>query len=59
MRTRIAMGATLASLLLCGVVLAGEVKSGPQKGQPVAAFHPLNVFNADDESANGTKRCLV
>jgi hypothetical protein len=59
MRTRIVIGTTLASLLLCGVVLAGDVKSGPQKGQPVTPFHPLNVFNAENESANGTKACLV
>lgn len=59
MRTRIAMGASLASLLLCGVVLAGDMKSGPQKGQMVTPFHPLNILNAENESANGKKVCLV
>lgn len=59
MRTRIAMGATLASVLFCGAVLAGELKSGPQSGQSVAAFYPLNVINAERPGANGKKNCLV
>jgi hypothetical protein len=59
MRTRIVMGASLASLLLCSVVLAGDLQSGPQKGQNVSAFHPLNVINAEQPGNNGKKHCLV
>ena len=49
----------MASLLLCGVVLAGDMKSGPQKGQMVSPFHPLNVLNAEFPANNGKKACLV
>jgi hypothetical protein len=45
--------------VVCGVALAvavaGDLKSGPQVGGSVAAFHPLNVTG---DSA-GQKACLV
>jgi hypothetical protein len=45
-----------AALLLSGVaVLAAEIKSGPQKGQPVGAFHPLHATGPRE----GFKGCLV
>jgi hypothetical protein len=59
MKHRVSVGAALAAALFCGVALAGDLKSGPQKGQNCAPFHPLNVFNADNESMNGKKNCLV
>jgi hypothetical protein len=50
------VGASLAFALLVGGVLAADaVKSGPQPGQGVAAFHPLNVTG--DKA--GQKNCLV
>jgi len=48
-----------ASTLCLGVVLADSLKSGPQPGQRVTAFHPLNVFNPDRPSTEGKKNCLV
>jgi len=59
MKHRVSVGAALAAALLCGVALAGDLKSGPQKGQMCTPFHPLNVFNSENESMNGQKNCLV
>ena len=44
-----------AALLLSGAALAAELKSGPQKGQPVGAFNPLHATGPNA----GNKRCLV
>jgi hypothetical protein len=57
MKTRIAVGASLALVLLLGGAMAADaLKSGPQTGERLpGAFHPLNV-NGD---AAGTKLCLV
>lgn len=52
---RFAVGVTLAAALLVGGVTAGDIKSGPQTGSSVGAFHPLNVTG----SAAGQKKCLV
>lgn len=48
----------LAALWLGCVAAAGaaeEIKSGPEVGKSVSAFHPLNVTGA----AAGEKACLV
>lgn len=57
MKSRIAVGASLAVAVLVGAALATEgLKSGPQVGQPIAGpFNPLNVTGDDA----GTKRCQV
>jgi hypothetical protein len=59
MKHRITVGASLAVALLCGVAIAGDLKSGPQVGQTPAAFDVLNVLNCERPAANGTKSCLV
>jgi hypothetical protein len=59
MKHRVSVGAAVAAALLCGVALAGDLKSGPQVGKGCPPFHPMNVHNADNQSANGTKQCLV
>jgi hypothetical protein len=46
--------------MLCGIAAAADgLKSGPQVGDRIAPFHPLNVFNAEDPAAAGTRNCLV
>jgi hypothetical protein len=56
MRSRIAVGASLALALLAGGLLAAEaLKSGPQVGESVTSFEPLNVTG---EYA-GEKKCQV
>ena len=51
--------ASFAVLACIGLVMAGEVKSGPQVGQGVGAFHPFNVFNAESPEACGKENCIV
>lgn len=51
--------ASLAVLACLGLVMAGEVKSGPQVGQGVGAFHPHNVFNAETPELCGKENCIV
>ena len=46
--------ATCAALV-CGVGLGADFKSGPQPGDRVKAFHPLNVTGSDA----GEARCQV
>jgi hypothetical protein len=41
--------------LLAGAVIAADVKSGPQPGDNLSAFHPLNVTGP----RSGQKNCLV
>ena len=54
------VGGSLAALLVCGtVVLASDLKSGPQVGKGVTPFHPLNILNAENPSMNGKQNCLV
>ncbi len=56
MNARFVAGASLAAALLLGSTLtAGEVKSGPQVGGGVSAFHPLHITG----SQAGQKACLV
>jgi hypothetical protein len=60
MKHRIAVGACLVLALACGYATAAdELKSGPQVGEGIPAFSPLNVFNCEIASKNGTKSCLV
>jgi hypothetical protein len=49
------VGSLAVALLISGVALAADLKSGPQPGQGCAAFHPLNVTG--DKA--GQKNCLV
>ncbi len=51
--------ASFAVLACIGLVMAGEVKSGPQVGQGVGAFHPFNVFNAESSDLCGKENCIV
>jgi hypothetical protein len=44
-----------AMLLLSGVALSADIKSGPQKGEGLKAFNPLH---ATGKGAGG-KQCLV
>jgi len=56
MRSRIAVGASLALALLVGAAVAAEaLKSGPQVGDDVTSFEPYNVTG---EYA-GDKKCQV
>jgi len=56
MRTSFTAGATLAFALLVGSVDAADaLKSGPQVGDGVGVFEPLNVTGA----FSGKKQCLV
>jgi hypothetical protein len=56
MRMRLSAGATLAIALLVGSVNAADaLKSGPQVGDGVPVFEPLNVTG----SAAGRKQCPV
>ncbi len=60
MTRRSFVGGSMAALLVCGtVVLAGDVKSGPQVGKGVTPFHPLNILNVENPSQNGKQNCLV
>jgi lysophospholipid acyltransferase (LPLAT)-like uncharacterized protein len=51
--------ASFAVLACLGLAMAGEVKSGPQAGQGVGAFHPYNVFNAESSELCGKENCIV
>ena len=55
MKNSIWLGSALGGLLVAAVVLAGDLKSGPQPGDKVSPFHPLNVTG----SKAGEKACLV
>ncbi len=56
MRARIAMGATATALLLIGCTLAADsLKSGPQVGDFMGVFEPLNV----NGPFSGERQCLV
>jgi hypothetical protein len=58
MRHRIAVGSSLALMLLVGgVIAADDVKSGPQVGENATPkpFNPLHVNGPD----SGKKVCLV
>jgi len=57
MRTRKALGVALATLLLAGgMVVAADLKSGPQPGsRKIPPFNPTHC-NGPQE---GTKACLV
>jgi hypothetical protein len=57
MRNRIAVGASLAIVLLAGSVIAADaLKSGPQAGEQIPGpFHPLNVNGRNA----GQKACQV
>jgi len=56
MRYRIAVGAALAAVLLASTAPgATPLKSGPQPGDKLTPFDPLNVNGTDA----GEKRCLV
>ena len=55
MRYRIAVGACVAVALLAGSVSSAPLKSGPQPGDKLTPFEPLNVNGPDA----GEKRCLV
>lgn len=52
MRFRMGVG---FAVLMVGTALAAEFKSGPQVGDSISPFHPLNVTG---ESA-GKKNCLI
>jgi hypothetical protein len=60
MRQSIFLGASLGVALLCGYAAGGEsLKSGPQVGDAVTPFHPINILNVDRPQLNGKKNCLV
>ena len=51
---------SLAVLMFLGtVVLAGDLKSGPQPGKGVTPFDPLNIYNAESPSRNGKESCFI
>jgi hypothetical protein len=56
MNLRVALGATLAAAVLAGAALAADgLKSGPQEGDRLPLFGPLNL---NGESA-GQNACLI
>jgi hypothetical protein len=55
MRSRIAMGACLAALLASSALAAEALKSGPQSGESLTPFSPLNL----NGPAAGEKVCQV
>jgi hypothetical protein len=57
MRNSIAVGTSLALVLLVGCLRAGDtIKSGPQEGESLPGpFHPLNVTG----DGAGNKVCQV
>lgn len=56
MKHRIAIGTSLAIMLLAGGLIAAEaLKSGPQVGQGCQPFNPENITGP----FAGTKQCLV
>ena len=56
MTHRIAVGTSLAIMLLAGGLIAAEtLKSGPQVGQGCSPFNPENITG----KFAGTKQCLV
>lgn len=60
MRHAMLVGSALAFALLVGGAGAAELKSGPEVGKALpGAFHPLNVFNAENANQAGKKHCLV
>ena len=54
MNARVFLGAACVALV-CGVVPAADIKSGPQPGSGVGAFNPLNVTG----KFAGKSQCLV
>jgi hypothetical protein len=52
--TRYLLSATVAGLVV-GLGVGAELKSGLEPGQPVPAFHPLNVTGP----SAGEKACQV
>jgi hypothetical protein len=56
MNRRIAMGTSLAVALLVGCAIAADaLKSGPQPGEGLVPFEPLNVTG----DYAGSRQCLV
>ncbi len=56
MTRRIPLGASLAVVLLVGSALAADaLKSGPQPGDYLVPFEPLNVTG----DFAGTRQCLI
>ncbi|HQR41407.1 MAG TPA: hypothetical protein PLX97_01960 [Gemmatales bacterium] len=51
--------ASLALVACVGLVMAGDVKSGPEVGKGVGAFHPFNVFNAESSELCMKENCIV
>lgn len=51
--------ASLALVACVGFVMAGDVKSGPEVGKGVGAFHPFNVFNAESSELCNKENCIV
>lgn len=51
--------ASVAVLACMGLVMASDIKSGPQVGQGVGAFHPFNVFNAESTDLCMKENCIV
>jgi hypothetical protein len=51
--------ACLLAMLGASLVLAGDLKSGPQPGKGVSSFYPYNVFNSESPGKNGKENCLV
>jgi hypothetical protein len=48
-------GVAVGALLVSSLLAAETLKSGPQSGDPVSPFHPLNVTG----QFAGEKQCLV
>ena len=55
MRVRVGIGMACAGVMIVTAAFAADLKSGPQPGAKISAFHPLNVTGDDA----GNKRCLV
>lgn len=55
MKLRVAAPACVAAVLIVGSVIAADFKSGPQPGDQLDPFEPLNVTGP----FAGQKACLI
>ncbi|MFT3879678.1 MAG: hypothetical protein QM703_08460 [Gemmatales bacterium] len=58
-RSRFVFGSLAVMMAMGAVVLAGDLKSGPQPGKGMPSFDPLNIYNAEAPGKNGKESCFI
>lgn len=58
-RRRFICGSLGMFMVFGTIVIASDLKSGPQPGKGVPTFDPLNVYNAESPSRNGKESCFI